>query len=492
MMFPWVPRGPWIDGGVVEDAPEALPVESPSSGRVFATVGAADAALVDRAVRAAQAALAEERLLRIPPLARQRLLMDVAQAIRRHEAELARLIAEEMGMPETTARYIEVPYAAAVFEYYAGLVTAPSGETLPVDVPGAPPAYFAYTVRQPVGVAGLITPWNFPLLLPAWKIAPALAAGATVVLKPAPEAPLTALALARILDEAGIPPGAVNVVPGSDAAGEALVRHPGVHKISFTGETATGRAVLKAAADDIKRVHVELGGKSPAVVFGDADLDLAVAQCLFGVYFNSGQVCQAASRILVQRSIYEPFLERFVARSRALRVGPATDPAVDLGPLVRADRLVQVDRMVRAAVDDGARLLTGGVRLDGPGYFYAPTVLADVDPDSALARQEIFGPVAAVLPFDDADDALELAHRTIYGLAAAVFTRDVRRALRFARDLRAGTVWINTSQVLTPTAPFGGFGQSGFGRELGRAGLDAYLETKTVLVDLNEDPLTYF
>jgi acyl-CoA reductase-like NAD-dependent aldehyde dehydrogenase len=492
MTPPWVPPGPWIDGTVVDDAPETLAVESPSTGQVFATVGAADAALVDRAVQAARTAWADGRLRRIPPLARQRLLMDVARAIRQHEAELARLIAEEMGMPEATARYIEVPYAAAVFEYYAGLLTAPIGETLPVDVPGAPPTYFAYTWREPVGVAGLITPWNFPLLLPAWKIAPALAAGATVVLKPAPEAPLTALALGRLLEEAGVPAGVVNVVPGSDSAGAALVRHPGVNLISFTGETATGRAVLKAAADDIKRVHVELGGKSPGVVFADADLDLAVSQCLFGIYFNSGQVCQAASRILVQRSVYDAFLERFVARSRALRVGPATDPTVDLGPLVREDRLLFVDGMVRAAVAEGARLLTGGVRLDGPGYFYAPTVLADVDPDSALAQQELFGPVAAVLPFDDADDALTLAHRTIYGLAAAVFTRDIRQALRFARDLRAGTVWINTSQVLTPTAPFGGFGQSGFGRELGRAGLEAFLETKTVLVDISDDPVTYF
>jgi acyl-CoA reductase-like NAD-dependent aldehyde dehydrogenase len=492
MTFSWVPRGPWIDGEVVEAGPETLVVVSPSSGQAWATVQAGDAAVVDRAVQAAHRAFVEGRLRRIPPLARQRLLMDVAEAIRRHEAELARLIAEEMGMPATTARYIEVPYAAAVFEYYAGLATAPTGETLPVDVPGAPPAYFAYTLAQPVGVAGLITPWNFPLLLPAWKIAPALAAGATVVLKPAPESPLTALALARILDEAGVPPGVVNVVPGPDTTGEALVRHPGVRQISFTGETATGRAVLRAAADDVKRVHVELGGKSPAVVFADADLDLAVAQCLFGIYFNSGQVCQAGSRILVQRNVYEPFLERFTARSRALRVGPATDPAVDLGPLVRADRLERVDRIVRDTVAGGARLLTGGTRISGPGYFYAPTVLADVDPEAPAARQEIFGPVAAVLPFEDDAAALELAHRTVYGLAAAVFTRDVRRALGFARDLCAGTVWINTSQVLTPTAPFGGLRRSGFGRELGRAGFEAYRETKTVLVDLNDEPLTYF
>lgn len=492
MSLPEVPKGPLLGGEEREGEGGLLPVLSPSTGEVVAEVGTASAAQVREAVEEAAAAHEEGRWRRLPVLERQRVLMAVAALLRAHDKDLAALIATEMGMPEGAARFIEVPFAAATFEYYAALVPTTAGETLPVDVPGAPPEYLAYTLREPVGVCGLITPWNFPLLLPAWKLAPALAAGCTAVLKPAPEAPLTALFLGRLLQEAGVPDGVVHVLPGGDRVGEELVRDPKVAKVAVTGETETGRRVLAAAAPGIKRVSLELGGKSPSIVFPDVDLDQAVSQCLFGIYFNAGQVCQAGSRILVHESVYEEFLERFVARARALRVGDARDPAVDVGPLVREDRLERVDGYVQGARADGARVLLGGRRLPGRGYFYAPTVVADVHPEMALFQEEVFGPVAAVLPFRDEQEAVRLANATAYGLAAAVFTRDVRRALRMARDVRAGTVWINTVQILSPTAPFGGMGSSGLGRELGRQGLEAYLETKTVIVDLNDEPMTYF
>jgi len=488
----WVPKGPWIDGEAVAGSEGELAVISPSDGTTLATVGAAGPALVSRAAAQAQEAFRDGRWRGIPVLERQRIMMRAAEALRSHDGELAHLIASEMGMPESAARYIEIPYAAGVLDYYAGLVSSIAGETLPVDIPGVEPNYLAYTVRQPISVVGLITPWNFPLLLPMWKIAPALAAGSAVVLKPAPESPLTALALVVLLESAGVPPGVVNVLPGSDAVGAALVEAPAVRHVSFTGSTAVGREVAARAGGDLKRVSLELGGKSPALVFADADLDNAVSQCLFGIYFNSGQVCQASSRILVQDSIYDQFLAQFVARAKGLHVGPATDPTCDLGPVVRPDRLVEIQRLVEAAAQDGAQVRLGGQVLPGPGFYYPPTVVTEVTPGMALYNEEVFGPVAAITSFTTDEEALALADATPYGLAAAVFTKDLRRALTASRTLTAGTVWINTSQVQSPTAPFGGMKASGMGRELGRAGLEQFLETKTVLVDLHEAPPTYF
>ncbi len=434
----------------------------------------------------------DRRWRRLPVLERQRILMAVAAQLRQDDKGWAHRIAQEMGMPEGAARFIEVPYAAQVFEYFAGTIPNIHGDTLPIDVPGAPPDYLVFTVKEPVGVAGLITPWNFPLLLPAWKLAQALAAGCTAVLKPAPESPLTALALGPLLKDAGVPDGVVNIVPGGDEIGAALVVHPKVAKIAVTGETETGRKVIQAAAYDIKRVSAELGGKSAMLIFEDCDMDQALSQSLFGAYFNAGQVCQATSRLLVQSSIYEPFIARLADRLASLRVGPATDPQYDLGPLIRKDHLQRLDQWVHQAVLEGARLITGGHSLNGPGFYYAPTVLADVRPDMAIAHTELFGPVATVTPFDTEDDAIRLANHSSYGLAAAVMTRDGSRALRIGRQVSVGTVWINTVQILTPTAPFGGVKHSGIGRELGLAGLEEYLETKTMIIDLNDQPMTYF
>jgi phenylacetaldehyde dehydrogenase len=488
----WVPHDPWIGGRAQPGRGGPLDRVDPSTGEPGSPVSIPTSDQVDDAVTEARAAFTDRRWRGIPVLERQRILMRVAALIRRHDEELADLIADEVGMPVAAARYIEVPYAAGVFDYYAGLAAGATGETLPVDVPGVPPGYLAYSERRPVGVVAQITPFNFPLLLPAWKVAPALAAGCAVVLKPAPEASRTALALAVLAEQAGVPPGVLNVLPGPAWVGEALIAHPDVDKVSFTGSTTAGRRVAQIAGGELKRVSLELGGKSPALVFADADLDTAVSQCLFGVYFNSGQVCQATSRILVQASVYDAFVERFVGRARSLQLGPAKDPLTDLGPLAGEARRDRVERMVERARQEGALVACGGTRLDRPGFFYAPTVLVDVDPESEIAQEEVFGPVAAVMPFDDVQDGMRLANGTRYGLAAAVFTRDIHRAWTVLRQLHAGTTWVNTNQVLSPTAPFGGVKQSGVGRELGRPGLDAYLEWHTVLVDLSDNPPLYF
>jgi phenylacetaldehyde dehydrogenase len=483
---------PWIDGQpIAGDGPELI-VISPSTGQPIASVRAPSATQVDQAVQAAVTSQRDGRWHRLPVLERQRILMAVGEHLRQRDTFWAELIAHEMGMPLGAARFIEVPFAAATFDYYAGLIAQIHGRTVPIDVPGAPPEYLAYTLPQPVGVSALITPWNFPLLLPAWKLAAALAAGCSVVLKPAPEAPLTALALGPLLQEAGVPDGVVNILPGGDEIGRRLVQHHGIAKIAFTGETGSGRDVLQAAGLGIKRVSVELGGKSPLIVFDDFDLDRAVSQCLFGVFFNSGQVCQATSRILVQRSIYPAFVDRLVDRAQKLRVGDALDPATDIGPVIRDDHLARMHQLVLGAVADGAQVATGGTPMPRNGFFYPPTVVTDVRPHMTIAQEEIFGPVAAVIPFTDETDAVQLANASSYGLSAAILTHDVRRALTLARDIEAGTVWVNTVQVLSPTAPFGGVKLSGIGRELGWEGLQEYLESKTVIVDLNAEPMTYF
>lgn len=486
------PHGPWIDGAYRTGHGPELVVVSPSTANRIATISTPTPEELDRACQSAWDAHVDGRWKQLPVLERQRILMTIANLLRDSDQVWAHRIAEEMGMPETAARFIEVPYAAQTFEYYASCIPQLRGATLPMDIPGAPPEYLTYTLLQPIGVSGLITPWNFPLMLPAWKIAAALAAGCTVVVKPAPESPLTALALGPLFQEAGVPDGVVNIVPGGDDIGAALVSHPRIAKISFTGETTTGRKVLQAAGLGLKRVSAELGGKSPMLIFDDVDLDEAVSQSLFGNYFNSGQVCQATSRILVQEGLYSRFITRFTERVADLRVGNALDPSFDIGPVIRAEKLDLMDTIVRNAIQSGAKLVSGGFRLPGPGFFYAPTIVADVTATMRIAQEEIFGPVAAIMPFRDEDHALELANSSSYGLAAAIMTHDVRRALRCARDIEAGTVWINTVQVLSPTAPFGGVKNSGIGRELGLSGLYEYLENKTVIVDLNDEPLIYF
>jgi phenylacetaldehyde dehydrogenase len=486
--------GPYVDGAAVPGRGAPLTLVNPSTGRPFMSMATPDPDGVNQAVTTAREAFDDGRWRDIPVLERQRIMGRAAALVRAHDGELAALISEDMGMPESAARYVEVPYAASVLDYYAGLIAHAGGETVPVDIPGTPPHFLAYTERVPVGVAALITPFNFPLLIPAWKLAPALASGSTAVLKPAPEAPRVALYLVRLLEEAGVPPGVLNVLPGDDGVGRVLIAHPGVDKVSFTGSTAAGREVAAAAGGSLKRLSLELGGKSAAIVFEDADLDNAVNQTLFGLFFNSGQVCQATGRILVAAPVFDAFVSRYRDRAAALAVGAATDPFTDLGPVVREAALQRAEDLVGDARARGATLSLGGHRLPeaGSGFYFAPTVLTDLPTDARVLQEEVFGPVACISRFETDEEAVSLANATPYGLAAAVFTEDIRRAHRVARSVRAGTVWINITQVLSPTLPFGGFKASGIGRELGRMGLDSFTEWKTVLVDLNESPATYF
>ncbi len=471
---------------------ELLQDVNPATGAVFAEAANGNAQDIDKAVTAAQQSFDERSWLGMDPLERGRTLGRLAHLLREHRDQLANVMIEENGMPINFAQWLEIPMAADVFDYFASLIPITGGRTLPFSLPGPQGEYLLMTLKEPTGVAGVITPWNFPLLMPAWKVAPALAAGCSVVLKPAPETPLTALALADLAQQAGIPDGVFNVVPGGDEAGRALVLHPQVPKIAFTGQTQTGVEVMRAAAPFLKRVTLELGGKSPQVVFDDVDLNEVVAGALFGVYLYSGQVCQAGSRILVQDTLYRQFVDKLTADAQNLVLGDGLDVGTDLGPIISASQRDRVLSYVAQGRQDGAVLTTGGKAMDRPGFFIQPTVFSEVKPSMAIFQEEIFGPVLSVIPFHDEEEAIQLANGTRYGLAAGVWTRDIKRAMRVTRQIKSGTVWLNTYQILSPTAPFGGYKQSGIGRELGPDALEAYLETKTVIVDGNEQALAFF
>jgi acyl-CoA reductase-like NAD-dependent aldehyde dehydrogenase len=463
---------------------ETYPTINPATEEVSAHVAKGDERDVDLAVQAARRAFDQGPWPRMAAAERARLLWKLADLILANLDEMARLESVNTGKTLFDSGKVELPFAAEVFRYYAGWTTKIHGETLNLR-DGA----FTFTLRQPVGVVAAIVPWNFPFLLASWKIAPALAAGNTVVLKPASLTPLTALRFAELSREAGLPEGAFNVVTGPGGkVGMALVRHPGVDKIAFTGSTDVGKGIMREAAGTLKRVSLELGGKSPNVVFADADLDAALRGAMTGIFYNKGEVCAAGSRLLVEQRVHDEFVGKLVERAKGLKVGDPMDKATRMGPVVSAQQLETVLSYIEAGRREGATLAAGGERArvgDGRGYFVQPTVFTGVSNAMRIAREEIFGPVLSVIPFKDAEDAVAQGNETFYGLAAAVWTRDVGKALRMARALRAGTVWVNAYNLFDAALPFGGFKESGFGRELGQAGLDLYTEVKSVWVDLS-------
>ena len=481
-----------IDGRWVPSASgRTATIYGPADGEAIGEVAAGDAVDMDHAVAAARRAFDIGPWPRMAASERGRYLLRIAAILEGARDEVARLESANNGKPIRESSQIDVPLSVDCFEYFAGFATKIHGETLPV-----PGDVLSYTVREPLGVVGAITPFNFPLLLATWKIAPALAAGNTVVIKPASDTPLTTLRLGEIALEAGLPPGVLNVVVGDSSAGNHLVEHPDVDKITFTGSTEVGKQIAAKAAGNLKRVSLELGGKAPNIIFADAPLDDAVAGALFGVFWTQGEICTAGSRIFVQRPIFDDFVERFTARVRGLRIGDPLDPRTQIGPMVSATHRDRVMAHIRQGREAGARLLVGGGAPEDPalarGHFINPTVFVDVRPEMSIVREEIFGPVVSIMAFDTPEDAVRLANDTRFGLTAGVWTRDVKLAHRMARAIRAGTVWVNMFNVVTSEAPFGGFKESGWGRENGPHAIDAFTEVKHVYVNLAERSVDWF
>ncbi|NLT65764.1 MAG: aldehyde dehydrogenase family protein [Acidobacteria bacterium] len=468
-------------GGKFQDAQSGrtFPTINPATEKVIAHVAEADAADIDAAVKAARTAFSRH-WRRMEARERAKLLWRIGDLIMQNADELGALETMDNGKPIFESRYIDIPSAAETFYYYSGWCTKIEGETIPV-----PGDFFNYTLREPYGVCGIITPWNFPLLMVAWKLAPALACGNTAVVKIAEETPLTGLRLGQLCQEAGLPDGVVNVVPGfGETAGRALVAHPHVEKISFTGSTAVGKEIMRTAADSLKKVSLELGGKSPNIVFADSDLDAAAKGAFNAIFYGKGEVCNAGSRLFVEKEIHDDLLEKLVQRAARLTPGDPMDPKTRLGALVSKTQMDRVLDYVETGKREGAVPILPGGRAGTRGYFVKPTIFDSADQSMKIAQEEIFGPVLTVLTFETTDELVEKANSTIYGLAAAVWTRDIAKAHRLAGELQAGTVWINAYNMLSPQSPFGGYKQSGYGRELGRHGIDLYTQVKSVWVSL--------
>ena len=462
---------------------KTIEVVNPATEEVIAEVASAEQGDVDAAVAAARAAF-DGPWSKLSARERGRLVWKIGEKLIEKVDEIARLETLHNGKPIFESRHIEVPAAAECFQYFAGWADKIHGETIPVKG-----NFLTYTLREPVGVVAAIVPWNFPLLLTAWKVAPALACGNTVIIKPASQTPLTALALAEIAHEAGLPPGVLNVITGPGSrVGRMIVEHPGIDKIAFTGDTSTGKGIMKGSADTLKRITLELGGKSPNIVFPDADLDAALRGATTGIFYGKGEVCAAGSRLLVDKSIKSEFIEKVAARAKKMVPGDPMDPKTRLGAISSKKQLENDLRYIELANKEGAQLVAGGGRADigtGKGYFLQPTVFDGVTREMTIAREEIFGPVLAAIEFGDVDEAIASANDSTYGLAAAVWTKDIKKAHYVARKLQAGTVWINTYNVYDTAAPFGGYKQSGFGREMSMHALEHYTQVKSVWVDLN-------
>ncbi|HUO25780.1 MAG TPA: aldehyde dehydrogenase family protein [Candidatus Aquilonibacter sp.] len=477
------PRKMLINGKWVNSASgKTFPTYNPATGEVLADVAEGDRKDIDEAVRAARKAFDDGPWRKMTASERGRLLWKLSDLLEEHTEEFAYLESLDNGKPLVVARVADVPLAVDLFRYMAGWATKIEGNTIPISVPYTPGAkYLAYTLREPIGVAGQIIPWNFPLLMAAWKLGPALATACTVVLKPAEQTPLSALRLGDLIMEAGFPDGVVNIVPGyGETAGAALAAHPDVDKIAFTGSTEVGKLIVHAAEGNLKKVSLELGGKSPNVVFKDADLDVAIPGSASAIFFNHGQCCCAGSRLYVEKPVFDRVVEGVAEQAKKIRVGSGLDPKTVMGPLVSEEQLNRVCRYLESGISEGAKAVVGGHKMGGKGYFVEPTVLVDAREDMKVVQEEIFGPVVAAMPFDDPEELLPRANNSEYGLAAAVWTRDIGKAHRVAEGLRAGTVWINCFNIFDAALPFGGYKQSGWGREMGHDVLNNYTQTKAV------------
>jgi phenylacetaldehyde dehydrogenase len=482
------PRKMLINGRWVDAANgKTFATPDPATGETLARVAEGTAPDIDAAVKAARAAFDRGPWRKMTASERGRLIWKLADLLEENLEEFAQLESLDNGKPVAVARAADVPLAVDLFRYMAGWATKIEGNTIPLSVPYTPGArYLAYTLREPVGVVGQIIPWNFPLLMAAWKLGPALAAGCTVVLKPAEQTPLSALRLGELVCEAGFPDGVVNVVPGfGETAGAALAAHPDVDKCAFTGSTEVGKLIVQAAAGNLKKVSLELGGKSPNVVFKDADLDTAIPGAASAIFFNHGQCCCAGSRLYVEQSIFDKVVEGVAAEAKKIKVGPGMQSGTQMGPLVSEEQLTRVCSYLDAGKDEGAQAIVGGRRHGDRGYFVEPTVLVNTNENMKVVREEIFGPVVTAMPFRDPEELLPRANDTVYGLAAAVWTKDIGKAHSLAAELRAGTVWINCYNIFDAALPFGGYKQSGWGREMGHDVLELYTETKAVCARLS-------
>jgi phenylacetaldehyde dehydrogenase len=477
------PRKMLINGNWVEAVSgKTFPTYDPSTGEVLATIAEGDRADIDLAVKAARKAFDSGPWRKMTASERGRLIWKLADLIEAHAEEFAYLESLDNGKPLKVARAADVPLAVDLFRYMAGWATKIEGNTIPLSVPYTPGAkYLSYTLREPVGVVGQIIPWNFPLLMAAWKLGPALAAGCTIVLKPAEQTPLSALRLGELIVEAGFPEGVVNIVPGyGETAGAALAAHDNVDKVAFTGSTEVGKLIVHAATGNLKRVSLELGGKSPNVVFKDADMETAIPGAASSIFFNHGQCCCAGSRLYVEKAVFDRVVDGVAEQAKKITVGSGLDSATQMGPLVSVEQLDRVCSYLESGFSQGAKAVTGGHKSGDKGYFVEPTVLVNTTDDMKVVQEEIFGPVVAAMPFTDPEELVPRANDNVYGLAAGVWTRDISKAHRMAEQLQAGTVWINCYNIFDAALPFGGYKQSGWGREMGHEVLNNYTQTKAV------------